>query len=141
MCLGSRIGRKRWITKRADPMARKSPYCGTTPSDRSEQLGRLLAISIEARNWDRCQAIIDRAKDEFGDPVGNPMELAVAELPLNPRCVNGLEEMGILMVEELLELTAVEILEHPNFGPVCLEEIQRALRQVGLGQTQIPIAF
>ena len=112
----------------------KSPT-GHLPSERSEQLGRRLAIAIESRNWDRCQDIIRQAQDEIGI-VANPLDLAVAELPVNMRIANGLEEMGVLMVRDLVELTPAEILNYPNFGLRCLREIQRALRQVGLGESQ-----
>jgi DNA-directed RNA polymerase subunit alpha len=58
---------------------------------------------------------------------------AVAELELDLRTVNGLEESGVLYVSELVELTRAELNKIPNFGDKSVERIIRVLGQHGLG--------
>ena len=57
---------------------------------------------------------------------------AVAELPLDVRTVNGLEESGVLYVHELVKLTRVELNKIPNFGAKSVERIIHVLDQNGL---------
>ena len=57
---------------------------------------------------------------------------AVAELDLDVRTVNGLEEVGVLYVRELVELSRAELDRVPNFGPKSVEQIIRVLRDHGL---------
>ncbi len=58
---------------------------------------------------------------------------AVAELELDLRTVNGLEEVGVLYVRELVELTRAELNKIPNFGDKSVERIIRVLGEHGLG--------
>ena len=57
---------------------------------------------------------------------------AVAELELDVRTVNGLEEAGILYVSELVKLTRAELEKIPNFGDKSVERIIRTLGEHGL---------
>ena len=57
---------------------------------------------------------------------------AVAELELDVRTVNGLEEVGVLYVSELVELTRAELEGIPNFGSKSVERIIRVLGEHGL---------
>lgn len=57
---------------------------------------------------------------------------AVAELELDLRTVNGLEEVGVLYVRELVELTRTELEKIPNFGAKSVERIISTLGQHGL---------
>ena len=58
---------------------------------------------------------------------------AVAELDLDLRTVNGLEEIGVLYVSELVELTRSELNKIPNFGDKSVERIIHTLHKNGLG--------
>ncbi len=58
---------------------------------------------------------------------------AVAELELDLRTVNGLEEVGVLYVSELVELTRADLNKIPNFGDKSVERIIYVLGQHGLG--------
>ncbi|QEG01562.1 DNA-directed RNA polymerase subunit alpha [Stieleria maiorica] len=57
---------------------------------------------------------------------------AVAELELDVRTVNGLEEAGVLYVSELIELTRAELDRIPNFGSKSVERIIQVLGEHGL---------
>lgn len=57
---------------------------------------------------------------------------AVAELDLDLRTVNGLEEVGVLYVKELLELTRADLIKVPNFGNKSIDQIIRVLGAHGL---------
>ncbi|WP_353620914.1 DNA-directed RNA polymerase subunit alpha C-terminal domain-containing protein [Rhodopirellula sp. JC639] len=57
---------------------------------------------------------------------------AVAELDLDVRTVNGLEEVGVLYVRELVELTRGELARIPNFGTRSVERIIQVLGEHGL---------
>jgi DNA-directed RNA polymerase alpha subunit len=57
---------------------------------------------------------------------------AVAELDLDLRTVNGLEEVGVLYVRELVELSRAELNKIPNFGGKSVERIIRVLGEHGL---------
>lgn len=61
---------------------------------------------------------------------------AVAELDLDVRTVNGLEEVGVLYVRELVELTRGELEKVPNFGDKSVERIIRLLESHGLSIRQ-----
>ena len=58
---------------------------------------------------------------------------AVAELELDVRTVNGLEEVGVLYVSELVKLTRAELEKIPNFGDKSVERIIHILGEHGLG--------
>jgi DNA-directed RNA polymerase alpha subunit len=57
---------------------------------------------------------------------------AVAELDLDVRIVNGLEEIGVLYASELVGLTLAELGKVPNFGDQSVERIIRVLGELGL---------
>ena len=57
---------------------------------------------------------------------------AVAELELDVRTVNGLEEVGVLYVSELIQLTNAELEAIPNFGSKSVERIIQVLGEHGL---------
>jgi hypothetical protein len=61
-----------------------------------------------------------------------PRQIAVAQLGLSQRTLNGLEEYGILWAGELSEWTEAMVRCGKNFGTKAVEEIRAALAGVGL---------
>ncbi len=64
------------------------------------------------------------------------LNLAVAELGLDLRTVNGLEESGVLYVRELVKTTPAELGRIPNFGDKSVEQIIRVLKTHALSLAQ-----
>ena len=62
----------------------------------------------------------------------------VAELELDVRTVNGLEEVGVLYVSELVKLTRADLEKIPNFGDKSVKRIIRVLGEHGLGIRDAP---
>jgi DNA-directed RNA polymerase subunit alpha len=63
------------------------------------------------------------------------LEMSTAELGLNVRTINCLEERGILTVRDLLRSTRQDLLSISNFGEKTLEEVYKALEGVGFYRT------
>jgi len=59
------------------------------------------------------------------------LALSTAEIGLNVRTTNCLEERGIYTVEDLLNSTPTDLLGIANFGEKTLEEVYKALESVG----------
>ncbi len=59
------------------------------------------------------------------------LELSTAEIGLTVRTTNCLEERGIFTVRDLLNTTRPELLSISNFGEKTLEEVYRALEEIG----------
>lgn len=63
------------------------------------------------------------------------LKSAVAELDLDLRTVNGLEEVGVLYVKELVQMTRAELKRVPNFGDKSVDRITAVLDKHGLAIT------
>lgn len=63
------------------------------------------------------------------------LEMSTAELGLNVRTTNCLEERGIFTVRDLLRSTRQDLLSISNFGEKTLEEVYKALEEVGFYRT------
>lgn len=63
------------------------------------------------------------------------LEMSTAELGLNVRTINSLEQRGILTVRDLLRSTRQDLLSISNFGEKTLEEVYLALEQIGFYRT------
>ena len=63
---------------------------------------------------------------------------AVAELELDVRTVNGLEEIGVLYVSELVKLTRPDLEKIPNFGDKSVKRIICILGEHGLSIRDVP---
>jgi len=63
------------------------------------------------------------------------LQLPVAQLNLPVRTVNFLEDDGVLLVQDLLNCTRERLLGIPNFGDKALEQVFKALHDVGLSCT------
>jgi len=59
------------------------------------------------------------------------LEMSTAEIGLTVRTTNCLEERGIFTVEDLLNSTPEELLSISNFGEKTLEEVYKALEEIG----------
>ncbi len=59
------------------------------------------------------------------------LEMSTAELGLNVRTTNCLEERGIYTVRDLLRSTPDDLLSISNFGEKTLEEVYKALEAIG----------
>jgi DNA-directed RNA polymerase subunit alpha len=59
------------------------------------------------------------------------LDLSTAEIGLTVRTTNCLEERGIFTVRDLLNTTRNELLGITNFGEKTLEEVYRALENIG----------
>ena len=59
------------------------------------------------------------------------LEMSTAEIGLTVRTTNCLEERGIFTVRDLLNSTRDDLLSISNFGEKTLEEVYKALENVG----------
>ena len=59
------------------------------------------------------------------------LEMSTAEIGLSVRTTNCLEEKGIFTVKDLLKTTPDELLSISNFGEKTLEEVYKALSNIG----------
>lgn len=78
---------------------------------------------IPIPDWAKTQKTDDR------------LELSLAEVDLDVRTVNCLEDAGILTVLSLLTSTPKQLLEIPNLGEKTLETIYAALEKIGFYRT------
>lgn len=71
------------------------------------------------------------------------LQMSTAEIGLSVRTTNCLDEQGISTVEDLLKCRRSDLLAIPNFGEKTLEEVFRALENLGFyrldkGQPPVP---
>jgi DNA-directed RNA polymerase subunit alpha len=59
------------------------------------------------------------------------LEMSTAEIGLAVRTTNCLEERGVFTVNDLLHCTRDDLLSISNFGEKTLEEVYKALENVG----------
>jgi DNA-directed RNA polymerase subunit alpha len=59
------------------------------------------------------------------------LEMSTAEIGLAVRTTNCLEERGVFTVDDLLNCTRDDLLSISNFGEKTLEEVYKALENVG----------
>lgn len=62
------------------------------------------------------------------------LEMSTAEIGLTVRTTNCLEERGIFTVSDLLNTSRAELLSIPNFGDKTLEEVYKALEDIGFAR-------
>ena len=70
---------------------------------------------------------IDTGEKDLADKL----EMSTAEIGLSVRTTNCLEERGIFTVEDLLKCTRENLLSISNFGEKTLEEVYKALEEIG----------
>jgi len=71
------------------------------------------------------------ATEEASKSQKEKLELSTAEIGLTVRTTNCLEERGIFTVRDLLNTTRENLLSISNFGEKTLEEVYKALENVG----------
>jgi DNA-directed RNA polymerase subunit alpha len=69
--------------------------------------------------------------DEQARQLQEKLDLSTAEIGLQVRTTNCLEEKGIFTVRQLLQANPETLLSIANFGEKTLEEVYQALEQVG----------
>lgn len=82
---------------------------------------------------DRAQAQSEEMKER--------LEMSTAEIGLAVRTTNCLEEKGVFTVHDLLHCTREDLLSISNFGEKTLEEVYKALENVGFyrpGRATLP---
>ena len=73
---------------------------------------------------------INRAYETSQD-LKDKLEMSTAEIGLAVRTTNCLEERGVFTVDDLLNCTREDLLSISNFGEKTLEEVYKALENVG----------
>ena len=68
---------------------------------------------------------------EYGQDLKDKLEMSTAEIGLAVRTTNCLEERGVFTVDDLLNCTREDLLSISNFGEKTLEEVNKALENVG----------
>jgi DNA-directed RNA polymerase subunit alpha len=69
--------------------------------------------------------------DEQARQLREKLDLSTAEIGLQVRTTNCLEEKGIFTVRELLQANPETLLSIANFGEKTLEEVYQALERIG----------
>ncbi|MEO1498490.1 MAG: DNA-directed RNA polymerase subunit alpha C-terminal domain-containing protein [Planctomycetota bacterium] len=73
---------------------------------------------------------LDRVQAE-SDEMKRRLEMSTAEIGLAVRTTNCLEEKGVFTVHDLLHCSREDLLSISNFGEKTLEEVYKALENVG----------
>ncbi len=73
---------------------------------------------------------LNRAFEQTQD-VQQRLEMSTAEIGLAVRTTNCLEERGVFTVNDLLHCTREDLLSISNFGEKTLEEVYKALEDIG----------
>lgn len=73
---------------------------------------------------------LNRAYEQSQD-LRDKLEMSTAEIGLAVRTTNCLEERGVFTVNDLLHCTREDLLSISNFGEKTLEEVYKALENVG----------
>jgi DNA-directed RNA polymerase subunit alpha len=68
---------------------------------------------------------------EYTVDLREKLQMSCAEIGLAVRTTNCLEERGVFTVDDLLNCTREDLLSISNFGEKTLEEVYKALENVG----------
>jgi DNA-directed RNA polymerase subunit alpha len=83
------------------------------------------------RGENRMTRIPISQADEHARRMKERLELSTAEIGLQVRTTNCLEEKGIFTVRDLLQSSPDTLLSIANFGEKTLEEVYLALEKIG----------
>ena len=78
--------------------------------------------------------------EKRGDSQNDRLQMSTAEIGLDVRTVNCLEEHGVLTVEQLLQCSPQRLLSFPNFGQKTLDRVYDALEALGFPRQAQPTA-
>lgn len=93
----------------------------------AEQLGRRLAIHLRRNDFKGCQEIIN--SEERQREILDEKPTAIAEIGINLRWVNMLEEMGCIYIKDLEGLDLKHFLRTvPDIGDKAIDEILSKIR-------------
>jgi len=92
---------------------------------------RLIANDLLHKGEIRMTRIPISQADEHARRMKKRLELSTAEIGLQVRTTNCLEEKGIFTVRDLLNSTPDTLLSIANFGEKTLEEVYVALEKIG----------
>jgi DNA-directed RNA polymerase subunit alpha len=70
--------------------------------------------------------------------LNDKLLMSTAEIGLAVRTTNCLEEKGIFTVDDLLHCKREDLLSISNFGEKTLEEVYKALEQIGFYRPNVP---
>src|SRR5262249_4122052 len=110
-----------WYTRRIQPSD------GSISSRRSNYPLQNFFIG---RDPDMTRIPLNRASEQSQD-LKDKLEMSTAEIGLAVRTTNCLEERGVFTVNDLLHCTREDLLSISNFGEKTLEEVYKALENVG----------
>jgi DNA-directed RNA polymerase subunit alpha len=85
---------------------------------------------FEGREPTMTRIPLNRAYEHSQD-LKEKLEMSTAEIGLAVRTTNCLEERGVFTVDDLLHCTREDLLSISNFGEKTLEEVYKALENVG----------
>ena len=77
-----------------------------------------------------------RTTDTQAQDLADKLEMSTAEIGLSVRTTNCLEERGIFTVDDLLHCTREDLLSISNFGEKTLEEVYKALEEIGFSRKE-----
>jgi DNA-directed RNA polymerase subunit alpha len=97
---------------------------------RSESLQPLSIRKHKGREPAMTRIPLNRAYEQSQD-IKDKLEMSTAEIGLAVRTTNCLEERGVFTVNDLLHCTREDLLSISNFGEKTLEEVYKALENVG----------
>src|SRR3954470_13642378 len=92
-----------------------------------EQIPHLI---LQGRDPDMTRIPLNQAYEHSQD-LKEKLEMSTAEIGLAVRTTNCLEERGVFTVDDLLHCTREDLLSISNFGEKTLEEVYKALENVG----------
>jgi DNA-directed RNA polymerase subunit alpha len=99
-------------------------------TNRHDFQGGKAMTRIPLSSWDEKQKL-----------MGERLEMSTAEIGLSVRTTNCLEERGIFTVNDLLHCTREDLLSISNFGEKTLEEVYKALENVGFFRPKKQVAL
>jgi len=107
----------------------------------SEEVNRLFdELVAEKLSVSQILLLLEHSPLSTGE-ISEKLGMSPAEIGLSVRTTNCLEDRGIFTVEDLLHCTREDLLSISNFGEKTLEEVYKALEDVGFyrkAQREVP---
>ena len=103
------------------------------PQERISRCLRTVELALGRSNLEEAMAAVERAFAPLEDERDVTAETPLADLGINVRTVNGLEEAGLLTVGDLVKCTREDLQSLPNFGLRTVTVIESVLQRHGFG--------